>query len=40
LWAGALAERLGYAHYFLFALSLAIPGIISAVVAKRHFTEG
>jgi len=39
LWAGALAERLGYAHYFLFALSLAIPGIISAVVAKRHFTE-
>jgi MFS transporter, PAT family, beta-lactamase induction signal transducer AmpG len=39
LWAGALAEQLGYAHYFLFALSLAIPGIISAVVAKRHFTE-
>lgn len=39
LWAGALAERLGYAHYFLFALSLAIPGILSAVVAKRHFTE-
>jgi PAT family beta-lactamase induction signal transducer AmpG len=39
LWAGALAERLGYAHYFLFALSLAIPGIISAVVAKRHFPE-
>lgn len=39
LWAGALAERLGYAHYFLFALSLAIPGILSAVVAKRHFAE-
>lgn len=39
LWAGALAERLGYAHYFLFALSLGIPGILSAVVAKRHFTE-
>jgi len=39
LWAGHLAERLGYAQYFLFALSLAIPGIISAVVAKRHFTE-
>jgi PAT family beta-lactamase induction signal transducer AmpG len=38
-WAGALAERLGYAHYFLFALSLAIPGIISAVLAKRHFQE-
>jgi PAT family beta-lactamase induction signal transducer AmpG len=38
-WAGALAERLGYAHYFLFALSLAVPGIISAVVAKRHFAE-
>ena len=39
LWAGALAEQLGYARYFLFALSLAIPGIISAMVAKRHFTE-
>ena len=39
LWAGHLAESLGYAHYFLFALSLAIPGIISAVVAKRHFSE-
>jgi len=39
LWAGHLAERLGYAHYFLFALSLAIPGILSAWWAKRHFTE-
>jgi MFS transporter, PAT family, beta-lactamase induction signal transducer AmpG len=39
LWAGALAEHLGYAHYFLFALSLAVPGIVSAVVAKRHFIE-
>jgi len=38
-WAGALAERLGYAHYFLFALTLAIPGLISAAVAKRRFTE-
>ena len=39
LWAGELAEKLGYAQYFLFALSLAVPGLISAVVAKRHFTE-
>ncbi len=39
LWAGFLSDKLGYAHYFLFALSLAIPGIISAVVAKRHFSE-
>ncbi|MFZ9399638.1 MAG: MFS transporter [Opitutales bacterium] len=38
-WAGALAERLGYAHYFLFALSLAIPGIVSAWWAKRYFEE-
>ena len=38
-WAGALAERLGYAHYFLFALSLAIPGIPSAWWAKRYFEE-
>jgi len=37
LWAGRLSDRLGYAHYFLFALSLAIPGIISARIAKRHF---
>ena len=39
LWAGHLAERLGYAHYFLFALSLAIPGIVSAWFAKRHFED-
>jgi PAT family beta-lactamase induction signal transducer AmpG len=39
LWAGHLAERLGYAQYFLFALSLAIPGILSAWYAKRHFQE-
>ena len=39
LWAGELAEKLGYAQYFLFALSLAVTGLISAVVAKRHFTE-
>jgi PAT family beta-lactamase induction signal transducer AmpG len=39
LWAGHLAERLGYAHYFLFALSLAIPGILSAWFAKRHFED-
>lgn len=39
LWAGHLAERLGYAHYFLFALSLAIPGILSAWFAKRHFQD-
>ncbi len=39
LWAGALAEWLGYAQYFLFALSLAVPGVISAWVAKKHFTE-
>jgi PAT family beta-lactamase induction signal transducer AmpG len=37
LWAGTLAERLGYAHYFLFALSFAIPGILSAWWAKRYF---
>jgi PAT family beta-lactamase induction signal transducer AmpG len=39
LWAGHLAERLGYAQYFLFALSLAIPGILSAWYAKRCFRE-
>ena len=39
LWAGHLSDRLGYAHYFLFALSLAIPGILSAWFAKRYFEE-
>jgi PAT family beta-lactamase induction signal transducer AmpG len=39
LWAGTLAEKLGYARYFLFALSLAIPGILSAWWAKRYFRE-
>jgi hypothetical protein len=39
LWAGYLSDKLGYAHYFLFALSLAIPGILSAWWAKRHFEE-
>lgn len=38
-WAGALAERLGYARYFLFALALAVPGLVAAWVAKRRFTE-
>jgi len=39
LWAGSLSDSLGYAHYFLFALSLAIPGILSAWFAKRHFQD-
>ena len=39
LWAGHLSDRLGYAHYFLFALSLALPGILSAWYAKRHFPD-
>ncbi len=39
LWAGHLSDRLGYAHYFLFALSLSIPGVLSAWFAKRHFPD-
>lgn len=39
LWAGHLSDRLGYAHYFMFALSLSIPGIVSAWIAKRHFPD-
>ena len=39
LWAGHLSDRLGYAHYFLVALSLALPGILSAWYAKRHFPD-
>lgn len=39
LWAGTLSDILGYAHYFLFALSLAIPGVLSAWYARRHFRD-
>ena len=39
LWAGSLSDSLGYAHYFLFALSLALPGILSAWYAKRYFED-
>jgi PAT family beta-lactamase induction signal transducer AmpG len=39
LWAGSLSDKLGYAHYFLFALSLALPGILSAWYAKRYFED-
>jgi hypothetical protein len=37
LWAGALAERLGYADYFAFALSLAVPGVLATLFARRRF---
>lgn len=40
LWAGSLSDQLGYAHYFLFALSLALPGVLSAWYAQRYFREG
>ena len=39
LWAGHLSDRLGYAQYFLFSLSLAVPGILSAWWAKRTFEK-
>lgn len=39
LWAGRLSDALGYAAYFLFALSLAIPGIIAAWWARRSFED-
>jgi len=39
LWAGALAQQLGYAHYFLFALALAIPGLFAANSGRRAFAE-
>jgi PAT family beta-lactamase induction signal transducer AmpG len=39
LWAGKMAESLGYAHYFLFALVLALPGIVASVLARKYFEE-
>lgn len=35
MWAGALAERLGYADYFVLTLVLAIPGVWSSIIARR-----
>jgi PAT family beta-lactamase induction signal transducer AmpG len=35
LWAGKLSNLLGYSGYFIAALSLAIPGILAAVIAAR-----
>jgi len=40
LWAGSLAHQLGYAHYFLFALALAVPGLIAANAGRKAFREG
>lgn len=39
LWAGGLAMRFGYAHYFMGALALALPGILVSVLARRHFAD-
>lgn len=39
LWAGALSERLGYSGYFIFSITLAIPGLVSAAIAQRQLRE-
>ncbi|MGA0134634.1 MAG: MFS transporter [Opitutales bacterium] len=38
-WAGELAERLGYARYFLFSLSLAAPGMAAALWARSKLRD-
>jgi len=38
-WAGKLAAFLGYAHYFAFALLLAIPGVIVTLWARSYFQD-
>ena len=40
LWAGSLSDQLGYAHYFLFALALAVPGLLAANAGRKAFREG
>ncbi|MFN7340707.1 MAG: MFS transporter [Opitutia bacterium] len=35
MWAGALAQKLGYAGYFVLTLILAIPGVWSSIIARR-----
>lgn len=39
-WAGRMAESLGYAGYFAFALSLAIPGVLATLYAQSRFSQG
>jgi hypothetical protein len=40
LWAGALAQMLGYDGYFLLTLALAIPGIWSSIIARKVLDIG
>lgn len=35
MWAGALAQKLGYAGYFVLTLALAIPGVWSSLIARK-----
>lgn len=35
MWAGALAQKLGYAGYFALTLALAIPGVWSSLLARK-----
>ena len=35
LWAGKLSNMLGYSGYFIAALALAVPGILTAIVAQK-----
>ena len=39
LWAGALAQRLGYADYFLLTFVLAVPGVWASVAARRALSD-
>ncbi len=39
LWAGALAQRLGYGDYFLLTFVLAVPGVWASLVARRALAE-
>lgn len=39
MWAGALAERLGYAGYFVLTLALAIPGVWSSLLARKALDQ-
>ena len=39
MWAGALAQQLGYAGYFVLTLGLAIPGVWSSLLARRALGE-
>jgi len=39
LWAGAVAQQVGYGDYFLLTFALALPGVWASVIARRALAD-